>query len=523
MKPLLSVASLAIGAGGRPIVHHISFDLLPGQCVAIVGESGAGKTMTGRALIGLLPEGVNVSGGTVLLGDDPLLLQVTLRSERGWGQVRGRRIAMVTQDALVSLDPLRTVGAEVAEPALVHGIVRADGLVGFAGRGRSGGSARDHAVALLERVHVPDASRRAGQYPHQLSGGQRQRALIASGLSASPSVLIADEPTTALDASVQERIIDLLGEVKQQGTGVILVSHDLTLVRKLADVVVVMKDGAVVEQGPVAQVFEAPTHDYTRALIAAHPDGQPLMLDQRPVDSSQVVLSGEGLSVSYRVAGGVFSALADVSLSLHAGETLGLVGESGSGKSTLMRVLLGTQRPDSGEVHVSRRLWNSGAVRVPERSRRAWRSTIQLVAQDAYSAMNKRWSVRRIIAEGIPAAALKGLRGSARRSEIARRVASLMTDVGLAADLAERRPGQLSGGQRQRVAIARALACEPRVLLCDEPVSALDVTIAAQVVHLLASLQARTGISMIFISHDAAVVGQLAHRVIELRDGRIIS
>ncbi len=511
MKPLLSVASLAIGAGGRPLVHSVSFEVLPGQCVAIVGESGAGKTMTGRALIGLLPEGVSVSGGRVLLGDDPLPVQATSRSERGWGQVRGRRIAMVTQDALVSLDPLRTVGAEVAEPALVHGLVR------------SGGPARAHSVGLLERVHVPDASRRAGQYPHQLSGGQRQRALIASGLSADPDVLIADEPTTALDASVQERIIDLLGEVKQQGTGVILVSHDLTLVRKLADYVVVMKDGFVVEQGDVSDVFVAPAHEYTKALIAAHPDGQPLMLEQRLVDSSQTVLSGEGLSVSYRVAGGAFSALTDVSLNLHAGETVGLVGESGSGKSTLMRVLLGTQRPDSGEVTVQGRLWNSGTARIRESERRAHRSDIQLVAQDAYSAMNKRWSVHRIIAEGIPASALKGLRGSARRAEISRRVASLMTDVGLSADLAERRPGQLSGGQRQRVAIARALACEPRVLLCDEPVSALDVTIAAQVVHLLASLQARTGISMIFISHDAAVVGQLAHRIIELRDGRIVS
>lgn len=516
MTSLLSVQQLSLSAGTSRIVDNLSFELAAGQCVALVGESGAGKSMTGKALIGLLPQGISVVSGHVSLGETTLYGSRAAgagakRSDREWQRIRGSKIAMITQDALVSLDPLRTIGAEVAEAAIVHGLATTQS------------QASTQAVGLLERVHVPEAQRRSKQYPHQLSGGQRQRALIASGLAAQPDILIADEPTTALDASVQGRIIELLADIKSQGTALLLISHDLELVRTLADHVVVMKDGLVVEQGAARNVFDNPQAQYTRELISAHPDGQPIALEQRPVDLADVVLHAQGVSVSYKVPGGLFAALNGIDLAVHAGETVGLVGESGSGKSTLMRVLLGLQTPDTGQVELEGKPWNLSTGRVTERSRRARRPDIQLVAQDAYSAMNKRWSVARIIAEGVRPTALAGMRGSARRTERDRLVAMHMDSVGLGPELASRKPTQLSGGQRQRVAIARALAAEPRILLCDEPVSALDVTIADQVVRLLIDLQVRTGISMVFISHDAAVVSQIAHTVIELKDGEVFS
>lgn len=516
---LLEVQGLHITAGTRVLVENLGFTLSAGQCVAIVGESGAGKSMTGRALIGLLPDGIRVAAGTVQLDNKTLYNQHNILNEREWQQIRGRHIAMVTQDALVSLDPLRTIAAEVAEAAQIHGTLTA---TPFAARTAT----TAHAVELMERVHIPEANRRAQQYPHQLSGGQRQRALIASGLSANPEILIADEPTTALDASVQERIIGLLNDIKTNGTAILLVSHDLALVQTLADYVLVMKAGHVVEQGQAQKIFASPEHPYTQELLAAHPDGTPLLLEQRPVNHESTVLEAHNLTVKYKIPGGTFTALNNVSLNVKAGETVGLVGESGSGKSTLMRVLLGIQQPQHGSVQVQGRQWNVApglGVRVTEKQRRQHRHDIQLVAQDAYSAMNKRWSVGRIIAEGIRPQLLHGLRGQNRRQQMAQLVTQHMEEVGLAPELTTRKPHQLSGGQRQRVAIARALAAQPKILLCDEPVSALDVTIAAQIVHLLIKLQMEKGISMVFISHDQNVVNQLAHTTITLDAGSITS
>lgn len=512
-KPLLHIHQLKLTAGTQNIVEKLSLAVHAGQCVAIVGESGAGKSLTGRAIMGLLPAGITVGGGTITLDDEDLYREGQPVSEKRWQTIRGRRIAMVTQDALVSLDPLRTIGAEVAEPALIHSLIAPK-------------DARQHAVSLLERVHVPSPAARAKQYPHQLSGGQRQRALIASGLSAAPQLLIADEPTTALDVHVQQHVISLLREVKDSGTGIILISHDLAVVAELADHIVVLKNGVVQEQGTARAILTQPTAAYTRELLDAHPDGQPIDLEQRPVDHSREVLSARNLHVRFRQPGGTtISALDDVSLSVHAGETVGLVGESGSGKSTLLRVLLGLQEPDHGYVEFDGMPWNGasggvgragrrGRATISERERRAHRPNIQLIAQDPYSAMNKRWSVERIIAEG--------LRHATSRSATRNRVLELMDSVGLDRELASRTPARLSGGQRQRVAIARALAAEPTVLLCDEPVSALDVTIAAQVVQLLVTLQAETGIALVFISHDSAVVHQLAHTVVELHDGAVV-
>lgn len=411
---------------------------------------------------------------------------------------------------------------------------------------------RDQVTGLLARVHIPEPERRAKQYPHQLSGGLRQRALIASGLAAQPQVLIADEPTTALDATVQAKVLDLLGEIKREGTGIVLISHDLHVVRKLADHVIVMRGGAVVEQGPASQVLGAPTHPYTRELLASHPDGRPILSDsRRPGDRE--VLRGTGLTARFALpGGGSVTAASNVDIVVHEGETVGLVGESGSGKSTITRILLGLHQPEAGAVTFLGQPWNgqprngqvwngvpgggpagAGSVdeagnvggagsrgnrrkSVTERERRARRGDIQLIAQDAHSAMNKRWRVDRIIAEGLRPGEY------ANAAAKAARVRELMDAVALGPELAGRRPHELSGGQRQRVAIARALAARPKILLCDEPVSALDVTAAAQVVELLAKLQAEHGLAMVFISHDLAVVGQLAHTLVVLKDGVVV-
>lgn len=524
MDTLLNVQGLSIAAGTQVLVENLGFTLSSGQCVAIVGESGAGKSMTGRALIGLLPEGITVTSGDVTVTDvksekTRLYSGRNLLSEREWQKTRGRRIAMVSQDALVSLDPLRTIGAEVSEAARIHGVL------GQSSKTASAGAAQQHAISLMERVHIPEAARRAQQYPHQLSGGQRQRALIASGLSGDPLILIADEPTTALDASVQQHVIDLLKEIKAGGTGLILISHDLNLVQTLADQVLVMRNGEVVEQAQTTEIFERPKHPYTKQLLAAHPDGTLLLRETRPIDTTCKVLEAHNIAVNFKVSGGSFAALTDASLTVHGGETLGLVGESGSGKSTLVRVLLGIQQPDAGSVYVLGQQWNIASHlgrRITEKARRFHRPDIQVVAQDAYSAMNKRWTVKRIIAEAIRDSELAQRTRRKRRSESLRIVENRMREVGLESELLHRKPHQLSGGQRQRVAIARALAANPKILICDEPVSALDVTIAAQIVELLAQLQADTGLSMIFISHDQAVVNQISHTTVTLESGKIV-
>ncbi|WP_435299149.1 dipeptide ABC transporter ATP-binding protein [Timonella sp. A28] len=511
MTPLLTVENLSIAAGQHTLVHDVSFTLEAGQCIALVGESGAGKSLTGKALLGLLPHGVQTTAGTVHVNDHVLYQDAVPCPERQWRNIRGRTLGFVSQDALVSLDPLRTIGAEIGEPLTQHQLVNSP-----AERNRE-------VTHLMQRVHIPNPERRITMYPHQLSGGLRQRALIASGIAAQPHVLIADEPTTALDAHVQARILTLLEEIKNSGTGIIMISHDLAAVAQLADYVLVMKDGGVVEHGPTQTLFNAPQHHYTQELIAAHPDAQPIRIAERPIDESHTVLSADNLTVTYRQPHGkTFTALHDVSLTVRAGETLGLVGESGSGKSTLSRLLLAIEHPEHGHVRLGEDMWNSAHMNVSERHRRKRRGTIQLVAQDAYSTMNKRWTVAHIIAEGIQHESLRGLSRANKKQAIRDRVHALMQSVGLPEEYAQRTPRQLSGGQRQRVIIARALAAQPHILVCDEPVSALDVTIQSHIMHLLAHIQAETGVAIVFISHDLAVVRQLAHTIAVLKDGKLV-
>ncbi|GAA2251224.1 ABC transporter ATP-binding protein [Streptomyces amakusaensis] len=490
------------GARRRTVVHEVSLTLVPGECLALVGESGSGKSVTARALVGLAGPGASVETRELWVDGH----EAGGYRERDWRRVRGRFAGLVSQDALSALDPLRRVGAEVVEPLLAHGLARRAELPGRAAR-------------LLAAAGVPEPELRARQYPHQLSGGLRQRALIASATAAGPRVLIADEPTTALDVTVQAQVLALLEELRDSGTALLLISHDLAVVARLADRVAVMTEGRVVESGPTARVLGAPEHPYTRTLIASVPspdlppglpaaDGPPA-----PVEPAvPPLLSAENLVKRYRSPDGSERAAVDgVGFALAPGETLGVVGGSGSGKSTLARLAMGLLTPDEGEVLLDGGPWSA----LDERLRRPLRRDVQLVHQDPLAAFDPRFTVRRILGEAL---AVAGTARGLRRE----RSAGLLEQVGLDPGLLERRPARLSGGQRQRVAIARALAASPRLLVCDEPVSALDVTVQAQVLALLARLRAELGLAMIFISHDLAVIRQVSDRVLVMHEGRVV-
>lgn len=485
---------------GTTLVDGVSFTIEAGRCLGIVGESGAGKTVTARSLLGLGPEGARVTAAELsIAGIDARAL-----SEAQWRAVRGARAGLVSQDALVALDPLRRIGAEVAEPLLIHepGL----GTVTRAGRA----ALQKRMLHLLEQVALPEPARRAQDFPHELSGGLRQRALIASALAAAPALLIADEPTTALDATVQVQIIALLRRLKKQGLALLLISHDLNIIRELADDIAVMQAGRFVEMQPAAALLATPQHPYTRELLAA----AALSPAPPPEPGGEVVLSARELFRTYRGVGRgglVRRAVAGVSFDLHAGQTVGIVGESGSGKSTVARMLLGIEKPDSGVVQLHGEPWSA----VPESQRRARRGNIQLIHQDSLSAFDPRYTVLQILAEAI---AVDGTPRAAHRA----RAVQLLEKVALPDTLLGRRARELSGGQQQRVAIARALAREPSVLVCDEPVSALDVSIQAQVLDLLGALQRDTGLALVFISHDLAVVRALSHDILVMKDGVVV-
>jgi len=466
-------------AGRRRIeaVRGVGFTIEPGECLAIVGESGSGKSVTARSLVGLAGPGAAVTATRLEIdGRDARAF-----TESDWRRVRGGFAGLILQDALVSLDPLRTVGAEIAEVLATHRKA-----------GRRDRSAR--VEQLLTDVHVPEPRRRAGQHPHQLSGGLRQRALIASAIAGEPRLLIADEPTTALDATVQAQILRLLAERRAAGEALLLISHDLAVVAQLADRIIVMQDGRIVEAGTTAALLSAAEHPYAKKLVsAAAGRRRPAAIKPGPV-----VARARALRKDY----GRHAVVREVSLDIHAGEIVGLVGESGSGKTTVAQMLFGLVTPTSGDVSFEGARWSA----VPERRRRARRRRLQFVSQDPLSSFDPRWRVGRIIAEARPAGP----------------VAELLERVGLGADVADRYPRQLSGGQRQRVAVARALAPRPSLIICDEPVSALDATVQAQVLDLLAGIRNDDGTALLFISHDLGVVRDLADRVLVLHDGAVV-
>ncbi|MDH4764052.1 ABC transporter ATP-binding protein [Pseudomonas sp. CBMAI 2609] len=503
----LIVEGLSVAFGHQPVVRDLSFTLAPGRCVALVGESGSGKSVSARSLVGLAGARAQVQARRLqFAGRDLLGL-----SERQWRQVRGRDIGFVLQDALVSLDPLRQVGKEILEVLDTHAHGRRD-------------TRSAQVLQLLTRVGVPEPALRARQRPDQLSGGLRQRALIAGALALDPALVIADEPTTALDATVQAQILELFRQIKARGAALLIISHDLAVVAQLADEVVVLRHGEVVEQGPTAQVLSSPAHPYTRALLAAVPAEQPrgsrlspgatAIATRRP--PGEVLLQAEGLSKRYRGPDGqVQEVVSEVGFTLRAGQTLGIVGESGSGKSTVARLALGLLTPDSGAVTFLGRTWNSASEPIDESQRRPWRSQIGIVYQDPLGSFDPRWSVAQILADALEVAGIPA-------SERPARIARLLKQVRLPEQLAQRRPLQLSGGQRQRVAIARAIAGEPRVIVCDEPVSALDVSVQAQVLDLLADLQDSLGLAYLFISHDLGVIRHVSDEVLVMRHGQVV-
>ncbi|KAB7851029.1 dipeptide ABC transporter ATP-binding protein [Streptomyces mobaraensis] len=502
--PLVSVDRLSVEfpAENGPVraVHELSFTLPPGGALGIVGESGSGKSTAAYALLGLHHgTGARLTGSVRVAGHD-----VTAAGEAELRRLRGATAAMVFQDPLSSLDPYQAVGDQIAEVYRVHH------------RNASRRAARARAVEVLDRVGIPDAARRARSRPHEFSGGQRQRALIAMAVACGPRLLVADEPTTALDVTVQAQILALLRELREEtGMGLVLVTHDLGVAAGGVDELLVMKDGRAVEHGPVRTVLDAPREPYTRALLDAVPRVEvrraPVPREEPPGDDS-VLLEAVGLRQEFGRGRRAVTALDDVSLTVRAGETVGVVGESGSGKTTLGRALVRLLAPTAGEIRYRGR--DIGALN--DRALRPFRSELQMVFQDPVSSLNPRRSIGESIADPLRAA------GRLTDARIVARVRDLLDRVGLDPDAYHRYPHEFSGGQRQRVGIARALAPEPRLIVCDEPVSALDVTTQAQVVALLGELQRELGIALVFIAHDLAVVRQVSDRLAVMRHGAIV-
>ncbi|MDR6447774.1 microcin C transport system ATP-binding protein [Paraburkholderia terricola] len=503
-RPLLELEHLHVTFGDTVAVNDVTLAIQRGERVALVGESGSGKSVTALSILRLLND-AQVSGSIRFDGEDLLA-----KSEREMRGMRGSDIAMIFQEPMTALNPLYTVGDQIAETIVVH-----DGV--------AAGEARKRAVALLGRTGIAEPGKRVNSYPHQLSGGQRQRAMIAMALACRPRLLLADEPTTALDVTIRAQIVDLLlelqrDEAEKRGMAVLLITHDLNLVRHFAHRIAVMERGVLVESGPVERVFESPQHPYTQRLLASRP--QRTVVPVLPI--SPVLLEAREVSVDFKtklpgVSGwfrsGRFRAVADATVSVRQGETLGIVGESGSGKSTLAMALLGLQRTAHGEIEFQGRAL--GSYRGAEQT--ALRSNMQVVFQDPFSSLSPRHTIERIVGEGL-ALHRPQMTPQARRDK----VVSVLREVGLDRTVLWRYPHEFSGGQRQRIAIARALVLEPRILVLDEPTSALDVSIQQQVLKLLAGLQQKYNLGFVFISHDLAVIGAMAHRVAVMQNGSIV-
>ncbi|MFE9902664.1 dipeptide ABC transporter ATP-binding protein [Streptomyces achromogenes] len=483
---LVEVTDLTVEFGALRAVDGLSFSLAQGAALALVGESGSGKSTVAGALLGLhRGTGARVGGSVRVAGTD-----VQTASDEELRRLRGAKAAMVFQDPLSSLDPYYAIGDQIAEVYRVHARVTRR-------------AARARAVDVLDRVGIPDAARRARSRPHEFSGGMRQRALLAMALAGEPDLLIADEPTTALDVTVQAQILDLVHALRTEtGMGLLLVTHDVGVAAESVDDILVMRHGRAVERGPVGAVLAAPAEPYTRELLDAVP-----RVDARRTASpatGEVVLEATGVRREFGRGRRAFAAVDDVSVTVRRGETLGVVGESGSGKTTLGRMLVGLLEPTAGEI------------RYEGRPHTGVNPAVQMVFQDPVSSLNPRRSVGESIADPLRA------RGERDEEHIRGRVAELLERVGLDRAHYDRYPHEFSGGQRQRVGIARALAAEPRALVCDEPVSALDVTTQAQVVALLGELQRELGLALVFIAHDLAVVRQVSDRVAVMRRGRLV-
>ncbi|MFF2487088.1 dipeptide ABC transporter ATP-binding protein [Microbacterium sp. NPDC058062] len=527
MTALLEVSNLSVsytlGGASRPAVRDVSFTVDRGEVVAIVGESGSGKSTTAHAVIHLLASNASVDAGSIVFDGADL----TGLSRRAWREVRGRAIGLIPQDPTTSLNPVKRVGRQVGEPLVIHGLAS-----------RRGADAQ--AVELLRLAGIGEPEARAKQFPHQFSGGMKQRALIATALAAEPKLVIADEPTSALDVTVQKQILDHIDTLAATlGTAVLLITHDLGVAADRADRIIVMQNGEIVETGAARQVLEDPQHPYTRALIAAAPGlrGGTVRVSERPLRTEQVptpppgaasaspgasgrvgpaatpaLLEVAGLRKEFPLPGREkLLAVDDVTFRVDRGETLAIVGESGSGKSTTARLALRLEKPSAGSI----RFDGNDLVSASREELRALRRRFQLVYQSPFASLDPRFTIAEVIDEPLRAFGVD-------KAERTRRVRELIDQVALPASTASRRPAELSGGQRQRVAIARALALRPDLVVLDEAVSALDVSVQEQILDLLAAVQRDVGVSYLFISHDLAVVREISDRVAVMQHGRIV-
>ncbi len=491
-----------VEGGTVEAVRDMSFQVHRGETVAIVGESGSGKSVTARCVMRLLTKRATIQKDTriTLAGQDILAL-----SEPAMRAMRGNKVSMIFQEPMSSLNPVYTIGTQIAEVLRLHNRI-------------SRAEARERALALLREVRIPDPEARIRQYPHQLSGGQRQRVMIAIALANRPELLIADEPTTALDVTVQAQILTLLRDLKDShGMSVVLITHDLTIVQRFSDYVYVMQHGRVCEHGPTPELFARPRHAYTQRLLASEPKGV-----ARPFDGSGApVLQGDKVRVAFTLKKGTFFkpvyvpliAVDNLDIAVRRSETLGIVGESGSGKTTFGQALLRLIPCQSGEISFD----GARIDGLDRKALRPFRSRMQIVFQDPFSSLNPRQSIRGILEEGL---IVNGIGSGARDRQV--RIKAALVDAGMPDNILQRFPHEFSGGQRQRIAIARAIALEPEFILLDEPTSALDLSVQAQIIELLRKLQHEHQLSYLFISHDLKVVRALCHRVMVMQNGQIV-
>ncbi|MCF6253698.1 MAG: dipeptide ABC transporter ATP-binding protein, partial [Thiomicrorhabdus sp.] len=506
---VLSVQNLTVLVDNTPLIKNISFSIGGGEIFALVGESGSGKSLTSLAIMRLLPEALRVTSGSILLEQQDLFQLPEFKMQK----IRGKKIAMIFQEPMTSLNPVMKVGEQVAEVLRVH--LKLNRL-----------KARNKVISLLEEVGIPEAKARYEWYPHQLSGGQKQRVMIAMALACEPDVLIADEPTTALDVTIQAQVLQLLKEIRdKRGLSILFITHDMGVVNEMADQVAVMKEGEIVEQAEKQVFFSKPRHPYTQKLLQdAIPSNH-----FKPAIESKTLLQLTDLKVHFPIKKGLFQrtvgyvkAVDGVTLEIKKGQTLALVGESGSGKSTIGQAILKLVDSTSGSVNfstLSEQTQNTiDLTQLSEKQMKPFRKKVQVIFQDPFSALNPRMTIDEIIREGMVSLQV----GSGKKEDQDKRIEELLDQVGLLPEHKKRYPHEFSGGQRQRIGIARALAVEPELIICDEPTSALDVTVRAQVLNLLEDLQQKYQLSFLFITHDLSIIPAFAHQVAVMKEGKIV-
>lgn len=500
-KSVLDIQNLVVKVGETTLIDRISFQIQPGEIFALVGESGSGKSLTSLAVMRLLPDALSIAAGDIHLHQQSLLNL----SEAQMQKVRGKSVAMIFQEPMTSLNPVMRVGDQVAEVLRVH-------------LGLSSKQAQTKVIELFNEVGIPQAEERINWYPHQLSGGQKQRVMIAMALACEPDLLIADEPTTALDVTIQAQVLKLLKKLRdERGLSILFITHDMGVVAEMADRIAVMQKGKIVETAPSQEFFANPSHPYTRQLLA---DALP-QRDFKAVQTNETLLHLRGLKVHFPIKKGLLQrtvgyvkAVDGVDLEIRRGETLALVGESGSGKSTIGQAILRLIDSTEGEI----RYQEVDLAQLNESKIKPLRKKIQVIFQDPYSALNPRMTIGEIIREGMVSLKV----GSQNKADQDRHIDELLQQVGLLPEHKLRYPHEFSGGQRQRIGIARALAVEPDLIICDEPTSALDVTVRAQVLDLLNHLQQTYNLSLLFITHDLSIIPRIAHRVAVMSEGKIV-